>query len=93
VVFNVISSLRNLVIIALFLLALHNPIVDWHTKSFHIETLQHEALDCETLVKSMQIVKQKEDFNGTRRPRCPKPLFVKIKAFMKVAKKRNAFLI
>ncbi len=93
VVFNVISSLRNLVIIGLFWLALHNPRVDWHTKSLHIETPQHETLDYETLVKNMQNVKQKEDFNGTRRPRCPKPLFVWIKTFIKVAKKRNAFLI
>jgi hypothetical protein len=29
----------------------------------------------------------------TRRPRCPKPLFVGAKTFMKVVKKANAFLI
>jgi hypothetical protein len=61
--------------------------VDWHTKSLHIETPQHEDLDYETFIKNMQNVKQKEDFNGTRRLRCPKPLFVRVKAFMKVAKK------
>jgi hypothetical protein len=58
VVFNVISSLINLVIIGLFWLVLHNPRVDWHTKSFHFETPQHEALKCETLVKNMKILKQ-----------------------------------
>ncbi len=41
----------------------------------------------------MQILKHKEDLDGTRRPRCPKPLFVGAKAFMKVATKWDAFLI
>jgi hypothetical protein len=48
VVFNVISSLRNLVIIGLFWLVLHNLQVDWHMKSFHFETPKHEALECES---------------------------------------------
>jgi hypothetical protein len=41
----------------------------------------------------MQNLKQKEDVNGTRRPRCPKPLFIGAKTFMKVATRGNAFLI
>ncbi len=41
VVFKIISSLRNLVIIGLFWLVLHNPQMDWHTRSHHFETLQH----------------------------------------------------
>jgi hypothetical protein len=53
VVFNVISSLINFIIIGLLWLVLHNPRVDWHTKSLHFETPQHEALECETFVKSM----------------------------------------
>ncbi len=39
----------------------------------------------------MQNLKHKENLDGRRRPRCPKPLFVGAKAFMKVAIK--AFLI
>jgi hypothetical protein len=38
-------------------------------------------LECETFI------------NGTRKPKCPKPLFVGVKTFMKVATKRDAFLI
>jgi len=38
VVFNVISSPRNNVIIKLSWLVLHNPQVDWHTMSLHFET-------------------------------------------------------
>jgi hypothetical protein len=38
VVFNVISSPRNLVIIGLSWFLLHNPQVDWHMKSLHFET-------------------------------------------------------
>ncbi len=53
VVFNVIFFLRNFVIIGLSWLVLHNPPMDWHMKNFHFETPQHEALECETLVKSM----------------------------------------
>ncbi len=68
-VFNVISFLRNHVIIGLSWLVLHNPRVDWHTRSLHFETPQHEALECETLVKSMQNLKKKENLDGTRRPR------------------------
>jgi hypothetical protein len=41
----------------------------------------------------MQNLKQKEDLNGVRRPRCPKFLFIGAKAFMKVATKGEAFLI
>jgi hypothetical protein len=38
VVFNVISSPRNHVIIGLSWLVLHNPRMDFHTKSLHFET-------------------------------------------------------
>ncbi len=41
----------------------------------------------------MQNLKQKEDLDGIKRPRCPKFLFVVVQAFMKVVKKGNAFLI
>jgi hypothetical protein len=27
--------------------------MDWHIRSLHFETPQHEALECETLVKNM----------------------------------------
>ncbi len=43
VVFNVISSPRNLVIIKLSWLVQYNPRVNWHTKSLHFETPQHKA--------------------------------------------------
>jgi hypothetical protein len=93
VIFNVISSPINLVIIGLSWLVLHNLRMDWHTWSLHFETPQHEALECETFVKSMQILKQKECLGGTRRPSCPKPLFVTTKAFMKATTRGDAFLI
>ncbi len=57
VVFNVISSPRNLVIIGLSWLVLHNPQLDWHTKNLHFETPEHEALEHETFIKSMQNLK------------------------------------
>jgi hypothetical protein len=57
VVFNVISSLRNPIIIGLSWFILHNPQVDSHMKSLHFETPQHEALMCETFVKNMQNLK------------------------------------
>jgi hypothetical protein len=53
VVFNVISFLKNLVIIGLSWLVLHNPPLDWHVKNLHFETPQHKALECESLVKNM----------------------------------------
>jgi hypothetical protein len=81
VVFNVISFPRNIVIIGLSWLVLHNPQVEWHTKSLHFEAPQCKALECETLI------------NGTRKPTCPKPLFVGEKTFMKVATKGDAFFI
>jgi len=34
-----------------------------------------------------------KDLNGIRKLRCPKLLFVEVKTFMKVAKKRDALLI
>jgi hypothetical protein len=53
IVFNVISSLGNLVIIGLSWLVLHILRVDSHMKIFHFETTQHEARKCETLVRNM----------------------------------------
>jgi hypothetical protein len=41
----------------------------------------------------MQNLKQKEDFKSTRRPRCPKPLLVRTRVFMKVVESGDAFLI
>jgi hypothetical protein len=41
----------------------------------------------------MQILKQNEDLDGIRRPRCPKPLFVGAKTFKKVTTRGDAFLI
>jgi peroxiredoxin len=41
----------------------------------------------------MQNLKQKEDLDVIKRPRCPKFLFVGTKAFMKVVKKGNTFFI
>jgi hypothetical protein len=41
----------------------------------------------------MQNLKQKENLDGISRRRCPKPLFVGEKAFMKVATKGDAFFI
>jgi hypothetical protein len=41
----------------------------------------------------MQKLKQKEDLDGTRRLRCPKPLFVGAKTFMKATTRGDAFLI
>jgi len=38
VMFNVILSLKNLIIIGLSWFILHNPQVDWHTRSFHFES-------------------------------------------------------
>jgi hypothetical protein len=67
--------------------------MDWHMKSLHFKTPQHEALKCKMFIKNMQNLKQKEDLDGTRRLRCPKPLFVGAKTFMKVATKGDAFLI
>ncbi len=39
VVFNVISSLTNLIIIGLSWFILHNPQVDWKTKNLHFESI------------------------------------------------------
>jgi hypothetical protein len=41
----------------------------------------------------MQNLKKKENLDGTRRPQVPQPLFVKARAFMKVVKRGDAFLI
>jgi hypothetical protein len=38
VMFNVILSLKNQIIIGLSWLILHNPQMDWHTRSFHFES-------------------------------------------------------
>jgi hypothetical protein len=84
VVFNVISSPKNPIIIGLFWLVLHSPPLDWYVTSLHFETPQHEALECETFVKNMWNLKQNEDLSGIRKPKCPKHMFVGAKTFMKV---------
>jgi hypothetical protein len=76
VVFNVISSPRNLVIIGLCWFVLHNPPLDWHMRSLHFETPQLEALECETYVRNMWNMKHNEDLGGIRKPKCPKHMFV-----------------
>jgi hypothetical protein len=38
---KVISSPKNPIIIGLYWLALHNPRMDWHMRSFHFEAPQH----------------------------------------------------
>jgi hypothetical protein len=43
--------------------------------------------------KSKGILVEKRCFNSIRRPKCPKPLFVGAKKFMKAIKKGDAFLI
>jgi hypothetical protein len=57
VVFNVISFPRNVVIIGLSWLVLHNMQVDWHMKVFTLKHHRYEALECETLIKNMQNLK------------------------------------
>ncbi len=52
-VFNVISCQKNSIIIELPWLPFHNSQVDWHTRSFHFETLKHKALEYEVLNMSM----------------------------------------
>ncbi len=54
VVFNVISSPTNLTIIGLSRFILHNPRMDWKTKSFYFEsinktTIKYEAFPTSTL--------------------------------------------
>jgi hypothetical protein len=39
--------------------------VDWHLKNLQFETPEHKALECETLVKNMENLKQKEYLDGT----------------------------
>jgi hypothetical protein len=39
-------------------LALHNPLVNWHTKSLHFETPQHKAFKCKTLIRCMHVKNQ-----------------------------------
>jgi hypothetical protein len=41
----------------------------------------------------MQNLKQKENFESISRPKCPKPLLLRARVFMKVAKSGDAFLI
>ncbi len=43
--------------------------------------------------KNGGILIEKRYFNSSRRPKCPKPLFVGAKHFMKATKKGDAFLI
>jgi hypothetical protein len=57
VVFNIISSPKNSIIIGLSWFTLHNPWMDWHMRSFHFETPQHEAMECETLETCMEKIK------------------------------------
>jgi len=44
---------KNLFIIRLSWLALHNPQMDWHMGNFHFELLKHEITKCEDFITSM----------------------------------------
>jgi hypothetical protein len=53
VVFNVISSSTNLIIIGLSWLILHNPRVDWKTKSLHFESINETTPKYKAFLISM----------------------------------------
>ncbi len=53
VVFNVILSSKNPIIIGLSWLILHNPQMEWHMKSLHFEAPKQKPLDCEATIINM----------------------------------------
>jgi hypothetical protein len=52
IIFNVISSPMNLIIIRLSWLILHNPQVDWKTKSLHFESVNESTPKYKAFPKS-----------------------------------------
>jgi hypothetical protein len=71
VVFNVISSLTNPIIIGLSWFILHNPRVDWKMKSFHFElvnetTQKYEVFPTSTLDFELDFAHE----NPTRTSQC-----------------------
>ncbi len=59
VAFNVISSTTNLIVIGLSWLILHNPQVDWHTKSLHFDVPHRVTSNWEKLTSKKSLVKAK----------------------------------
>jgi hypothetical protein len=49
VIFNVISSPTNPIIIGLFRFILHNLQMDWHKRSFHFKVPKEETWKCKAL--------------------------------------------
>jgi hypothetical protein len=49
VIFNVIPSSTNRIVIGLFQFILHNLQMDWHKKSFHFEVPKEETWKCKAL--------------------------------------------
>jgi len=67
VVFNVISSLTNLIIIGLSWLILHNPQVDWKTRSLHFEFINKTTPKHEVFPTSMLDFKHDSACKNTTR--------------------------
>jgi hypothetical protein len=63
IVFNVISSLTNLIIIRLSWFTFYNPWVDWHTKKFHFKPLNDETLECKAPSPSINIFRVDHDYH------------------------------
>ncbi len=53
IVLNVISSSANPIIIGLSWFILHNPLMDWHTKSLHFQTPKENTLKCKVFFLNM----------------------------------------
>ncbi len=62
VAFNVISSPTNPIVIGLSWFILHNPWVDYHTKSFHFDVSQKITSKCEKPT-SKNIISEGEDYH------------------------------
>jgi hypothetical protein len=62
VAFNVISSPTNPIVIGSSRFILHNPQMDWHTKSLHFDVFQKITSKCEKLT-SKNIISEGEDYH------------------------------
>ncbi len=67
VIFNVISSPMNLIIIRLSWFILHNPWVDWKTRSFHFESVNETTPKYEAFPKSTLDSKHNSTWEDTSR--------------------------